>query len=95
MGWWPGDDRTTPFPAYYAYTAPEPADLREQPLSTSEAVWTPVGSGSLAVLPYDVVRESGDPAGMLLDFFESAYQAGARTAGWDGEAFDTGRSPRP
>ena len=95
MGWWPGDDRTTPFPAYYAYTAPEPADLREQPLSTSEAVWTPVGSGSLAVLPYDVVRESGDPAGMLLDFFESAYQAGVRTAGWDGEAFDTGRSPRP
>ena len=95
MGWWPGDDRTTPFPAYYAYTAPEPATLREQPLQPAEAVWTPVGNGSLAVLPYDVVRESGDPAGTLLDFFESAYQAGARTAGWDAEAFDTGRAPRP
>ena len=53
------------------------------------------GNGSLAVLPYDVVREPGDPAGTLLDFFESAYQAGARTAGWDAEAFDTGRAPRP
>jgi hypothetical protein len=94
FGFWPGDERRTPYPAFYSYTAPEPDGLRDQPLPEG-AEWQDTGSGSLAVLPYDIVRESADPAGMLLDFFESAYQAGVRTAGWDGEAFDTGRSPRP
>jgi hypothetical protein len=29
------------------------------------------------------VRESADPAATLLAFYESAYLAGARSAGWD------------
>jgi hypothetical protein len=29
------------------------------------------------------VRESADPAATLLAFYESAYSAGARSAGWD------------
>ena len=37
FGWWPGDDRTTPFPAYYSYTVPEPDGLRERPLSPAGA----------------------------------------------------------
>ncbi len=32
FGFWPGDDRRTPYPAFYSYTAPEPAGLRDHPL---------------------------------------------------------------
>jgi len=83
FGWWPGDDRTTPFPAYYSYTWPEPEGLRTQPLEPAAAAWQDMGRSSLAVLPYDVVREAADPAATLLAFYESAYQAGATCALWD------------
>jgi hypothetical protein len=83
FGWWPGDDRTTPFPAFYSYTAPEPDGLRDKPLEPAEAQWQAAGAGSLAVLPYDAVRAAPDPAATLLAFYESAYRAGATAAGWD------------
>ena len=91
FGWWPGDDRTTPFPAFYSYTAPEPDGLRDRPLAPASAAWQDSGSGSLAVLPYDAVRATGDPAATLLEFYESAYRAGAAAAGWDVEGLATGR----
>jgi Family of unknown function (DUF5996) len=90
FGWWPGDDRTTPYPAYYWYAAPEPAGLREQQLAPG-AGWQDVGGGSLAVLPYDAVRATADPAATLLDFLERGYRAGASPAGWDAAALATGR----
>jgi hypothetical protein len=90
FGWWPGDDRTTPFPAYYSYTAPEPDGLRERPLAPTAAAWQDSGSGSLAVLPYDAVREAADPAAALLLFYERAYRAGAEAAGWDVAALARG-----
>ena len=86
FGFWPGDERTTPYPAYYSYTAPEPDDLREQPLAPAEAEWQDTGNGSLAVLPYDAVASATNPDEMLLEFFEAAYLAGARAANWDLEA---------
>jgi hypothetical protein len=86
FGWWPGDDRRTPYPAFYSYTAPEPGGLRDEPLAPERAQWQDTGNGSLAVLPYDAVREAPDPAALLLDFYESAYRAGAARAGWDVEA---------
>ena len=55
----------------------------DQPLTPSEAAWQNVGRSSIAVLPYDVVREAADPAATLLGFYESAYEAGATTASWD------------
>ncbi len=82
-GFWPGDERRTPYPAFYSYTASEHDALRDQPLAPAEAAWQDTGSGSLAVLPYDVVRSAADPHRVLLSFYESAYQAGARNAGWD------------
>jgi Family of unknown function (DUF5996) len=89
FGWWPGDDRTTPYPAFYSYTAPEPDALRHRPLEPAAAEWQDTGSGSLAILPYDAVRPSPSPAATLLDFYESAYRAGATAAGWDLESFAT------
>ena len=91
FGWWPGDDRRTPYPAFYSYTAPEPGGLTDQPLAPAAAEWQDTGNGSLAVLPYDAVRVAADPAAELLAFFESAYRAGATAAGWDAAALATGR----
>jgi hypothetical protein len=82
FGFWAGDDNVRE-PTYYSYTAPEPAGLRERPLRPDEAAWVEQGSGSLAVLPYAVVRGSADPKQTLLSFLESAYEAGAGAAGWD------------
>ena len=83
FGWWPGDERRAPYPAFYSYTAPEPPDLRARPLQPDRAEWQDTGNGSLALLPYDEVRAASDPAATLLAFFESAYRAGAVSAGWD------------
>ena len=83
-GFWFGDDNI-PAPAFYAYTAPEPAGLADQPLHPAIAQWVPRGSGHLAVLGYDDVRATADPTATVLDFYESAYQAGARLAGWDAD----------
>ena len=82
FGFWPGDQNVRE-PTYYSYTAPEPADLRQQPLRPEEASWTEQGSGSLALLRYEAVRRAADPRATLLGFLESAYQAGAGSSGWD------------
>src|SRR5918995_2557915 len=82
FGFWPGDGNT-PAPAFYSYTAPEPEELTGQPLCPKEALWTP--EGGMALLMYDDVRKAGSPRTTLLEFMESAYEAGARTAGWDME----------
>jgi hypothetical protein len=42
------------------------------------------------VLPYDEVRATADPAATLLEFYESAYRAGAAVAGWDTAALARG-----
>jgi Family of unknown function (DUF5996) len=85
FGFWAGDPKVRE-PAYYSYTAPEPASLAEQLLRPEAASWQqPFGSSHLALLPYDEVRTSPDPRETLLEFLESAYKAGAATAGWDEE----------
>ena len=92
FGFWAGDDNLGDA-AYYSYTAPEPDGLRDQPLSAGE--WVPSGAGSLAVLPYEAVRTSSDPRSSVLAFCQSAYEAGARLAGWDIAAFRSTWSPAP
>jgi len=92
FGFWPGDDNLGDA-AYYSYTAPEPAGLRDQPLSTG--TWTESGSGSLAILPYEAVRTARAPRTTLLAFCQSAYEAGARLAGWDTTTFESTWCPTP
>jgi uncharacterized protein DUF5996 len=83
FGFWAGDQKVRE-PAYYSYTAPEPPGLSERPLEPEQAQWaSPFGSSSLALLRYEAVRTAADPRATLLAFLESAYQAGARAAGWD------------
>ncbi|MCD2195232.1 DUF5996 family protein [Actinomycetospora endophytica] len=80
-GFWFGDP-STPEPAFYSYTAPEPAGLADSPLSPPAARWVGQGGAHLAVLGYGAVRGSADPRATVLDFYESAYLAGAVRAGW-------------
>jgi hypothetical protein len=85
FGFWLGDQQVR-MPAFYSYTAPEPEGLAEHPLIPEEASWQqPFGSSHLALLPYDTVRNSPDPRETLLEFLQSAYDAGATAAGWDTE----------
>jgi hypothetical protein len=82
FGFWPGD-ANVPAPAYYTYTAPEPADLTRAPLAPAGASWAPSGSGHMGILPYEAVRTADDPSAALLTFLRSGYDAGTRTAHWD------------
>jgi hypothetical protein len=82
FGFWFGDD-SFPEPAFYSYTAPEPAELIREPLRPARARWIDYGAGHLAVLTYDDARRESDPRAAALDFFDSAFHAGAGRAGWD------------
>jgi hypothetical protein len=84
FGFWPGDKNVRE-PAFYSYTAPEPEGLTGQPLSPEGAFWAP--EGGTALLMYEDLRKMDSPKSALLDFLESAYQAGAKTAGWDIEEY--------
>jgi hypothetical protein len=93
FGFWPGDQKVR-MPAFYSYTAPEPAGLAEEPLRPEAASWQqPFGSSHLALLPYDEVRNAPDPRRTLLEFLQSAYEAGAATAGWDADALRSSWCP--
>jgi hypothetical protein len=92
FGFWAGDD-TVGDAAYYSYTALESEGLRDEPLSCGK--WIEYGSGSLALLPYATVQISRDPKTTLLAFCQSAYEAGARLAGWDTISFESRWCPTP
>lgn len=81
FGFWFGDDNV-PAPAFYSYVAPEPAGLSDEPLTPPAAKWAESNGAHLALLMYDEVRIAEDPHAVVLDFLESAYQAGAKLAGW-------------
>jgi hypothetical protein len=88
FGFWFGDD-TFPEPAFYSYTTPEPDGLTDEPLHPDTAAWAERRGSHLAVLRYEDIRSLPDPHGTVLDFYESAYQAGARRAGWDQARYAT------
>jgi hypothetical protein len=55
----------------------------------------PYGSSHFAFLACEEVRTSPNPRATLLDFLESAYQAGATLAGWDRDALRSTWCPTP
>jgi len=90
FGFWFGDDKSVPAPAFYSYTAPEPAGLADESLSPVPAEWQDANGSHMALLMYEDVRTSANVSDAILEFFESAYQAGAKRAGWDVEQFRIG-----
>jgi hypothetical protein len=81
VGFWAGDENVRA-PAFYSYTYPEPKGLAQEPLAPKEAFWNTEGAGSMAILMYDDLRKMQSPRQALLDYLESAYQAGAKRANW-------------
>jgi hypothetical protein len=67
-----------------------PPGFTNERLSPEEAYWN--HQAGLAMLMYDDVRYADSPEKAVLDFLESVYQAGAKKANWDIEAF---RLPSP
>ncbi len=82
FGFWFGD-KDVRNPAFYSYTFPSPEGLENEPLQPEEAKWIDANGSPMAFLDYNDLRIKDDPKKCLLDFLESAYQAGARLAGWD------------
>jgi hypothetical protein len=89
FGFWPGD-ATFPQAAFYSYTKPAPAGLDQQVVRPDTASWDPK-MGEF-ILKYDDVRATQAPEQAILDFCQSAYEAGANLAQWDRKAFERHRS---
>jgi hypothetical protein len=77
-GFWPGD-RRYPRAAFYAYTSPAPPGIEKGKVHPGG--WD-AGLREF-LLPYEDVRAAESPDRAVLDFCESAYEAGAKLAGWD------------
>lgn len=90
-GWWPGDARF-PHAAFYAYSAPVPDGLDKAAIRPAAAFWEPTLGEFL--LKYDDVRASATPDRDVLDFCQSAYEAGANLAGWDRAALERAEKAR-
>ena len=77
-------------PAFYSYTVPEPAGLKDAHISPPQAFYSP--DLKEWILLYDDVRSSESPEQTLLDFLQSTYDAGANLAGWDRSELERNRS---
>jgi hypothetical protein len=79
-GFWPGNAQS-PAPAFYSYCYPTPPDFGKQAIAPAQAFYSEEMGEFF--LPYEAVRQSEDPSGMLLQFLRSTYRAAARTGHWD------------
>ena len=99
-GFWPGNqnpDGSSTEATFYSYAYPSPDGFAERRIEPSAASWN--GDLGEFVLPYAAVAQAEDPAGALMAFLRSTYDAAADLAGWDRKALDCGvqvpRVPRP
>jgi len=74
IGWWPASE--PPGPAFYAYALPAPDGIAFAPIRPPEASWSTRFGEFL--LPNDAIGSAADPDAKVLEFFQSAYEAG----GW-------------
>ncbi|HLW46382.1 MAG TPA: DUF5996 family protein [bacterium] len=79
VGFWPGDP-SSPEPAFFSYIAPAPPGLERAAVQPKTAAYAPDFGGWF--LKYDEVRASPSPRLTLLDFCQTAYEAGADLAHW-------------
>jgi Family of unknown function (DUF5996) len=90
VGFWPGGGDVRE-PMFYSYMAPEPQGFRESPVRPAAAFYH-ARLGEF-LLPYEAARKSASPTGALLDFCQSAYEAGATLGHWDRAALERSFSP--
>lgn len=84
-GFWPGGGSVAE-PVFYAYAYPAPEGYRACPVKPREAFY----SSELQefILPYEVVRQAGDPDAVVLAFLQSTYEAAANLGHWDRMALE-------
>jgi hypothetical protein len=87
FGFWAGDENVRE-PAFYSYTYPAPEGLGDESLLPGSANWVDSNGSPMATLMYNDLRKEASPRESLLSFLESSYQAGAKLAGWDYQAFE-------
>ncbi len=91
-GFWPGARRSESVsrdksdseihePAFFSYTAPEPAGLSAEPILPKQAFYHK--AMKQFILLYDDVRNADSPEDALMEFLDSTYKAGAELAKWD------------
>ena len=93
-GFWPGGAGADEA-MFYSYAYPAPAGFADRPIGPAAARFHPL-LGEF-VLPYEAVRTSADPAGELMRFLQSTYEAAADLGEWDRKALecDFGSPRRP
>ena len=75
-GFWPGGGAEG---AFYSYAYPAPDGFADAAVPSGAFYSEEFGE---FLLPYEVVRASADPDGLVLDFLESTYRAAADLADW-------------
>ncbi|MGH9773503.1 MAG: DUF5996 family protein [Candidatus Acidiferrales bacterium] len=85
VGWWPGGGEVKG-PAFYAYMAPEPAGYGDQKVRPGAAFYHPKIREFLLI--YDDVRQATSPRAEILEFAQTAYEAGANLAAWDRKSLE-------
>ena len=86
-GFWPGN-RVFPHAAFYAYSAPIPPGLEKETVRPAGSAYWDANLGGEFIFKYEDARGSAlkndaTPDQAILDFFQSAYEAGANLAQWD------------
>jgi hypothetical protein len=84
-GFWPGGGDING-PTFYSYAAPEPPGFAEQRVRPPAAFYHPQLKEFL--LDYDVVRTSGSPKALLMEFLQSTYEVAADLGHWDRKALE-------
>jgi Family of unknown function (DUF5996) len=79
-GFWPGSG-AIPYPAFYAYAAPEPAGLKSATIQPPAAFYST--DFSEFVLPYESVRMSKSRESDLKSFLATTYDSAANLAQWN------------
>jgi Family of unknown function (DUF5996) len=87
-GFWPGSGPIS-YPAFYAYTAPEPAGFKTASVRPAAAFYSTDLNEFL--LPYEAIRTASSPESDLKAFLTSTYEAGANLGKWNRSALE--RSP--
>lgn len=84
-GFWPGGGAVEE-PVFYSYAYPEPEGFRDYPVQPQAAVY----SSHLQefILPYEALRQADAPDELLLNFFQSTYDAAANLGNWNRVALE-------
>ena len=91
-GFWPGGGAIAE-PAFYAYAYPEPAGYADYTVHPDDASYSP--EMREFILSYEAVRSAAAPDELLIQFFQTTYEAAANLARWDRTALDRAQEECP